>query len=92
MGLAAMGGQVAITGRDDARTDAVAREIRAASGGKVDAFVADLSSQPEVRRLADEVLQRCSRIDVLHRRASYPPQSDVSGWRACGQYGAGYAP
>lgn len=31
----------------------------------VDAFVADLSSQAEVRRLADEVLQRHPRIDVL---------------------------
>ena len=41
------------------------REIRAAGGGHVDVFVADLSSQSEVRRLADEVLQRLPRIDVL---------------------------
>jgi hypothetical protein len=47
------------------RTEGAAREIRAASGGQVDAFVADLSSQSQVRRLADEVLQRLSRIDVL---------------------------
>ena len=40
-------------------------EIRAAGGGQVDVFVADLSAQSEVRRLADEVLQRLSRIDVL---------------------------
>ncbi len=31
----------------------------------MDAFVADMSSQAAVRRLADEVLQRLSRIDVL---------------------------
>ena len=31
----------------------------------MDAFVADLSSQSQVRRLAGEVLGRCSRIDVL---------------------------
>jgi NAD(P)-dependent dehydrogenase (short-subunit alcohol dehydrogenase family) len=31
----------------------------------VDVFVADLSSQEEVRRLADEVLLRLSRVDVL---------------------------
>ena len=65
LGLATMGAHVAITGRDRDRTEAAAREIRAAGGGQVDVFVADLSSQSEVRRLADEVLQRLSRIDVL---------------------------
>jgi retinol dehydrogenase 14 len=65
LGLATMGAHVAITGRDPARAGAAAGEIRAAGGGQVDAFVADLSSQSEVRRLADEVLQRLSRIDVL---------------------------
>ena len=65
LGLATMGAHVAITGRDRARTEAAAGEIRAAGGGQVDVFVADLSSQSEVRRLADEVLQRLSRIDVL---------------------------
>src|SRR5919199_244304 len=65
LGLAAMGAHLAITGRDRGRTEGAAREIRAAGGGQVDVFVADLSSQSEVRRLADEVLQRLSRIDVL---------------------------
>jgi short-subunit dehydrogenase len=35
------------------------------SSRQVEVFVADLSSQSQVRRLADEVLQRCARIDVL---------------------------
>ena len=65
LGLATMGAHVAITGRDRVRTEDAAREIRAAGGGQVDVFVADLSSQSEVRRLADEVLHRLSRIDVL---------------------------
>ncbi|HET6753232.1 MAG TPA: SDR family oxidoreductase [Jiangellaceae bacterium] len=69
LGLATMGAHVAITGRDPARTEAAAGEIHAAGGGQVDAFVADLSSQSEVRRLADEVLQRLSRIDVLVNNA-----------------------
>jgi NAD(P)-dependent dehydrogenase (short-subunit alcohol dehydrogenase family) len=60
-----MGARVAITGRDRERTESAAREIRAAGGGQVDVFVADLSSQSEVRRLADEVLQSLSRIDVV---------------------------
>jgi retinol dehydrogenase-14 len=64
LGLAAMGASVLITGRDRGRTEDAAREIRAV-GGEVEGFVADLSSQSEVRRLAGEVLQRQPRIDVL---------------------------
>ena len=69
LGLAAMGAHLAITGRDRGRTDDAAREIRAAGGGQADVFVADLSSQSQVRRLAGEVLQRLSRIDVLVNNA-----------------------
>jgi retinol dehydrogenase 14 len=69
LGLATMGAHVAITGRDPARTEAAAGQVHAAGGGQVGAFVADLSSQSEVRRLAGEVLQRLSRIDVLVNNA-----------------------
>jgi NAD(P)-dependent dehydrogenase (short-subunit alcohol dehydrogenase family) len=65
LGLATMGARLAITGRDRGRAESTAREIRAAGGGQVDVFVADMSSQSQVGRLADEVLQRLSRIDVL---------------------------
>ena len=65
LGLAAMGAHLAITGRDRGRTEGAACEIRAAGGRPVDVFVADLSCQSEVRRLADEVLRSLSRIDVL---------------------------
>jgi retinol dehydrogenase-14 len=65
LGLARMGAHLAITGRDHRRTEDAAAEIRAAGGGQVDVFVADLSAQAEVRRLVDEVLQRLPRIDVL---------------------------
>ena len=65
LGLAAMGAHLAITGRDRGRIEDAAREIRTAGSGQVDVFVADLSSQLQVRRLAGEVLQSLSRIDVL---------------------------
>jgi len=65
LGLAAVGAHLAITGRDSGRTEDAAREIRAVGGGQVDVFVADLSSQSEVRRLAEEVLESLSRLDVL---------------------------
>ena len=65
LGLAGMGADLAIIGRDRRRSEDAAREIRAAGGGRVDLFIADLSSQSEVRGLAEEVLQRLSRIHVL---------------------------
>lgn len=64
-GLGILGAHVAITGRDRARAEAAADEIRTAGGGQVDVFVADLSAQTEVRRLAADVLAALPRIDVL---------------------------
>ncbi len=68
-GLALMGAHVVIVGRDPQRTKEAAEAIREATGGKVDAFVADLSSQAQVRRLADELLTALPRIDVLINNA-----------------------
>ena len=65
LGLSTMGAHVAITGRDRTRTEGAAREIHAATGGRVAVFVADHSSQSELRSLADEVLRSLPRIDVL---------------------------
>jgi NAD(P)-dependent dehydrogenase (short-subunit alcohol dehydrogenase family) len=61
-----MGARVGITGRDRARADEAAAGIVRESGNPaVDVFVADLSSQAEVRRLAGEVLAAYPRLDVL---------------------------
>ena len=64
--LASMGARVGITGRDRDRAHGAATAIAAASGNRaVDVFVADMSSQAEVRRLAGEVLANYPRLDVL---------------------------
>jgi len=64
--LASMGARVGITGRDAGRAQRAAGEIASESGnGVVDVFVADMSSQAEVRRLAAEVLAAYPRLDVL---------------------------
>jgi retinol dehydrogenase-14 len=64
--LASMGARVAITGRDRARAEEASAAIARESGNPaVDIFVADMSSQSEVRRLAAEVLAAYPRIDVL---------------------------
>ena len=66
IGLASMGARVGITGRDLARAEQAAAEISSASGNAaVDVFVADMSSQAGVRRLAGEVLAAYPRLDVL---------------------------
>ena len=65
LSLAALGARVAITGRDADRAARAAEEIRQVASAPVDVFVADLSSQQEVRRLAGEVLQALDCLDVL---------------------------
>ncbi len=65
-GLASMGARVGITGRDRARAEEAAALISRESGNPaVDVFVADMSSQTEVHRLAREVLATYPRLDVL---------------------------
>ncbi len=66
VGLASMGARVGITGRDRARAERAAAAIALESGNSaVEVFVADMSSQTEVRRLAGEVLSTYPRLDVL---------------------------
>ena len=68
--LAALGANVAIVGRNETRTRVAAAAIGAAAkAATVTTFVADLSSQADVRKLAAEVLARCPRLDVLVNNA-----------------------
>jgi len=68
--LAKLGATVVIAGRNTPKTAGVVEEIRAASGNQhVDSLLADLSSQQEVRRLADEFKSKYSRLHVLLNNA-----------------------
>ncbi len=68
--LAKLGARVVIVGRDSARTQATANDIRDRSGqAAVDTLVADLSVMNEVRRLADTFKARYDRLDVLVNNA-----------------------
>jgi NAD(P)-dependent dehydrogenase (short-subunit alcohol dehydrogenase family) len=70
VGLARQGWRVVIVGRDEARTRETARLIASESGNsKVDFLVADLSSQAQVRRLAEQFKSKYSRLDVLINNA-----------------------
>jgi NAD(P)-dependent dehydrogenase (short-subunit alcohol dehydrogenase family) len=69
MALSAMGADVVVVGRDPERGERAAAEIRAQTGGRVDLALADLSSQAEVRALAEEFKRRYDRLDVLVNNA-----------------------
>ena len=68
--LARKGARVILVGRSPERCAAATGRIRSQTGSSaVESLVADLSSQAEVRRLADEVRGRCDRLDVLVNNA-----------------------
>jgi NAD(P)-dependent dehydrogenase (short-subunit alcohol dehydrogenase family) len=70
LAIAREGGRIVIAGRNPAKTEAVAAELRQASGNPaIDFLVADLSSLAEVRRLAAEFTARYDRLDVLVNNA-----------------------
>jgi retinol dehydrogenase-14 len=66
MGLANMGAGVVMVGRDRGRGEAALADIREKSANaSVDLMLADLSSQEEIRRLADDFKEAYPRLDVL---------------------------
>ena len=68
--LAQMGATVVIVGRSALKTAQLVEEIRAASGNQnVDSLLADLSSQQDVRRLADEFMSKYEHLHVLLNNA-----------------------
>src|SRR5215213_2753516 len=70
MGLANMGASVVMVGRDRGKGEAVMAEIKEGSANaSVDLMLADLSSQEQVRRLADEFKEAYPRLDVLINNA-----------------------
>jgi NAD(P)-dependent dehydrogenase (short-subunit alcohol dehydrogenase family) len=70
MGLANMGASVVMVGRDRGRGEAALAEIKESSGNSsVDLMLADVFSQEQIRRLADEFKEAYPRLDVLVNNA-----------------------
>ncbi len=68
--LAQMGATVVIVGRSAPKTARIVEELRAASGNQnVDSLVADLSSQRDIRRIADEFINKYPHLHVLLNNA-----------------------
>ncbi|MGM0453244.1 MAG: SDR family oxidoreductase [Thermodesulfobacteriota bacterium] len=68
--MAKKGFATVVVGRDPEKCEKVCRKIRRqAPGVSVSFLTADLSAQDEVRRLADQFLQRFDKLDVLVNNA-----------------------
>ncbi len=68
--LAGMGATVVIVGRNAAKAAQVVAEIRAATGNQnVEALIADLSSQADIRRLAEAFKRKYAQLHVLLNNA-----------------------
>lgn len=67
--LAADGATVLLHGRNPERLDAVAREIRGATGGEVRTYQADFAELAQVRRLAAEVSDTAGALNILVNNA-----------------------
>lgn len=74
--LGAVGARLILHGRNPDRAAAVAVEITAAGGHTPLIILADLSRIAEVDRLADEIIARTSRLDVLVNNAGTGGRSD----------------
>jgi NAD(P)-dependent dehydrogenase (short-subunit alcohol dehydrogenase family) len=69
-GLANMGASVVMVGRDRGRGEAALAEIKEKSANaSVDLMLADLSSQEDIRRLADNFKEAYPQLDVLVNNA-----------------------
>ena len=80
LGLARAGMRVVMTGRDRGRTETARQFVIERSGSdRVETALADFSRLAEVRRLADEILASCERIDVLVNNAGlFSPRHRLS--------------
>jgi NAD(P)-dependent dehydrogenase (short-subunit alcohol dehydrogenase family) len=68
--IARRGANLVVVGRDAARTEAAVASMKAAAPSvTVDSALCDFSSQRAIRALADELLARLPRIDVLVNNA-----------------------
>ena len=68
--IAQLGAILVMVGRNPQRTAAAIQEIRQqSSNGRVESMLADLSSQEEIRRLAENFKDRYQRLDVLVNNA-----------------------
>lgn len=74
LALARMGASIVMAGRDRERTEKARAEVVRESGNdRVEIVLCDLSSQAEIRRMADEFAAGYGKLDVLINNAAIVP-------------------
>src|SRR5271170_1499860 len=68
-GLAESGAGVVLLGRNTAKSEAAARQLRESTGAKVLVVTADVSREDDAARAAAETLAHFGRIDILFNNA-----------------------
>ncbi len=77
LGLAREGCHLVICSRDHQRIDAAADAIRQATGAKVKALVADVSSSTEAKRLVDVAVAEYGGLEIVVHNAGGPPAGET---------------
>jgi len=80
LNLVSLGAEVVIHGRDRKKAEKVRRELVKTTGTAMpDIVVADLSSQDQIRRMAEDITSRFDRLDVLINNAgTYEPERKLT--------------
>jgi 2-dehydro-3-deoxy-D-gluconate 5-dehydrogenase len=84
-GLASMGADIAIVGRNLEKTEAAVSEIKEAFGVRVIGLICDVTDEKAVKQMTDKVLQDLGRIDILVNNAGInirrmPQDYEASEW------------
>jgi 3-oxoacyl-[acyl-carrier protein] reductase len=79
MGLAAEGVDLVICSRDEGRITEAAKKIREATGRRVEALVADVSSGEEAQRLVQHAVSALGGLDIVVHNAGGPPAGEFLG-------------
>ena len=77
LGLAREGCQLVICSRDQAKIDKAAETIRSATGAKVKALVADVSSASEAKRLVETAVSEYGGLEIVVHNAGGPPAGET---------------
>lgn len=76
LGLAREGASLVICSRDEARIQDAAARIREATGARVEALVADVSSGDEAARLVAHTVSALGGLDIVVHNAGGPPAGE----------------
>src|SRR4030042_6535278 len=79
-GLAGQGAKVAVTGRNMAKLEAIAKKIQSETKSEAAAFQVDITDKQSVARLAEQVLAKFRTVDILVNSQGLNIKKDAVGF------------